>query len=69
MDYRELLKQYLDGLGSKEINAVAGLYLVGFADWLQRNAVQQPHTLDAYGCSCGSKDDHHTVACYLGKDE
>jgi hypothetical protein len=30
---------------------------------------QPQHTLDAYGCSCGSKDDHHTVACYLGQDE
>ncbi len=32
-------------------------------------AAQQLRALDASGCTCGSKDDHHTVACYLGQDE
>jgi hypothetical protein len=31
-------------------------------------AVEQTRALDAFGCSCGSKDDHHTIACYLGQD-
>ncbi|MFA6213478.1 MAG: hypothetical protein WC714_28840 [Candidatus Obscuribacterales bacterium] len=63
MNYRELLKQYLDDLDVRKINAVAGLFLISFADWLQRNAyaADNPPT-----CShCGGKDWHHTVDCYL----
>ena len=48
MNYRELLKQYLDGLGSKEIDVVAGLYLVGFAHWLETNAAQQSVQADGF---------------------
>ena len=27
-----------------------------------------PPSKNPYGCTCGSKDDHHTVNCYLGLD-
>jgi hypothetical protein len=47
MNYRELLKQYLDGLGAKEIHTVAGFYLVGFSDWLQINVAQQSFAPDS----------------------
>ena len=36
-------------------------------EWIESRPA--PYALDASGCTCGSKDDHHTVACYLGKDE
>jgi hypothetical protein len=63
MNYRELLKQYLDGLGSQKINTVAGLFLVGFADWLDQNAAQQGFAADEtnrlrellwVSCLCGA---------------
>ena len=34
--HRKLLEQYLKELGAREINYVAGLYLVGFTDRLDR---------------------------------
>ena len=39
--YRQLLRQYLDGLGASKIDTVAGLYLLGFADWLDRQGINQ----------------------------
>lgn len=61
-DYREDLRQYLNNLGSPQINVVASTYLFAFADWLQRNDIQEPQWKKS--CTdCGFPCDNGWLYC------